>query len=216
MRFIRARLLSSYASAMAILALASTASAQIHFPGGGGSPRTDGGKVVGITLNSFGQTITSLGFYDHGQDGLATSYQLGLWDGAQNLLATATVTPSSPLTGDFRYAAITPITIGTLATPQPFTIGALLPPTMSDTWLDNASLFLASGFTGAGTGQFTPSGSLVYPTTLDSSPYYVVNANGPAVPEPMAMLALAVMAMTGLSRGRVRRSSRASAKATRA
>src|SRR5262245_55162256 len=81
--------------------------AQAIFAQVNGIPRTDGGKVVGITLSSYGQTISSLGFYDSG-DGLATSYTVGLWDSAQNLLASTVVTPSSPLIGDFRYANITP------------------------------------------------------------------------------------------------------------
>src|SRR5262245_54068489 len=190
------RVLAHSAALILILTTTSHAPAQILTLGAGGSPRSDGGKVVGITLNSYGQTITSLGFYDHNQDGIAASYQLGLWDSSQNLLATATVTPSSPLTGDFRYAAISPITIGTPSTPAAFTIGVLLPPNPADIWLDNTTLVLFSGFTGAGTGQFSsPSGSLIYPTTFDSSPYYVVNANGPAppVPEP-ATLALATIA----------------------
>jgi hypothetical protein len=149
-----------------------------------GTPRTDGGKVVGISLNSYGQTIYALGFYDSG-DGLATSYTLGLWDSAQNLLATAVVTPGSPLSGDFRYANITPVTIGTFANPQPFTIGALLPPSMQDTWLDNCILTLGAGFAGAGTGQYVSSPSLVSPSTIDTgNSYYVVNANTQPVPEP--------------------------------
>src|SRR4051812_16658305 len=169
------RILRHVAVLAIIFATTSYASAQILFLAGGGSPRTDGGKVVGISLNSFGQTITSLGFYDHNQDGIATSYQLGLWDASQNLLATATVTPASPLTGDFRYAAISPITIGTPSTPAAFTIGVLLPLNPADIWLDNATLIDFAGFSGAGTGQFSaPSGSLVYPSTLEPSPYYVV------------------------------------------
>ena len=175
-------------SAVLAVVFTSHASAQIIFSAGGGSPRTDGGKVVGISLNGTGQTITSLGFYDQGQDGIAGTYQLGLWDSSQNLLATTTVTPSSPLTGDFRYAAITPVTL----TSSPFTIGVLLPPDPPDVWLDNVTLVLGVGYTGAGTGQFSgPSGSLVCPSNFDTSSYYVVNANGPAppVPEP-GMLAL--------------------------
>src|SRR3954467_3229014 len=114
-------------AALAAFAATSTnASAQI-LAGGGGSLRTDGGKVVGISLNSFGQTITSLGFYDHNQNGINASYQLGLWGASQNLLPTATVTPSSPPPGDFRYAAISPVTIGTPSIPAAFTIGVLLP-----------------------------------------------------------------------------------------
>jgi hypothetical protein len=190
-------------SAILAVVFTSHASAQVIFSAFGGSPRTDGGKVVGISLNSFGQTITSLGFYDHNQDGIATSYQLGLWDGAQNLLATATVTPSSPLTGDFRYAAIPPVTIGTPSTPAPFTIGVLLPPNPSDIWLDQTTLTLGVGFTGAGTGQFSgSSGTLVYPSNFDTSSYYVVNANGPAppVPEPATALLAAIAMISTLTR----------------
>jgi hypothetical protein len=177
--------------------------AQAIFAQSGGTSRTDGGKVVGITLNSYGQTISSLGFYDSG-DGLATSYTLGLWDSSQNLVATAVVTPSSPLIGDFRYANITPITIGTFATPQSFTIGALLPASMADVWLDHALLTLGAGFTGAGTGQYTPSGSLVYPSTVDTgNSYYVVNAGPTVVPEPRALSLLAAALLLLLSRRKI-------------
>src|SRR4051794_33183651 len=194
------RSLIKFAVVATVLTVISQASAQILVLVSGGSPRTDGGNVVGISLNSFGQTITSLGFYDHNQDGIATSYQLGLWDATQNLLATATVTPSSPLTGSFRYAAISPITIGTPSTPAPFTIGVLLPPNPADIWLDNATLIDFVGISGPGTGQFSaPSGSLVYPSTLEPSPYYVVNANGPApIPEPTALILLTLLTMIGL------------------
>jgi hypothetical protein len=189
-------------SAILAVVFTSHANGQVIFAASGGTPRNDGGKVVGISLNSFGQTITSLGFYDQGQDGIATSYQLGLWDGSQNLLATATVTPSSPLTGDFRYAAIPPVTIGTPSISAPFTIGVLLPPNPADAWLDHVNLLLASGFTGAGTGQFSgPSGTLVYPSNVDTSSYYVVNANGPAppVPEPATALLAAIAIISTLT-----------------
>src|SRR5215213_6120801 len=99
-------LVPSLATAI-LIALATPASAQVigayvNTP----NQRTDGGKVVGASFLSFGGTISSLGFYDHLGDGLATSYQVGLWDSSQVLLATATVTPTSPLVGDFRYAPI--------------------------------------------------------------------------------------------------------------
>lgn len=172
----------------------------------GGTQRTDGGQVVGASFNSFGATFSSLGFFDFGQDGLAASYQVGLWDSSQNLLASATVTPSSPLIGDFRYASISPITIGTFANPQTFTIGALLPASMPDVWLQASGLVLNVGFTGAGTGQFTPSGSLVYPTSFDNSPYYVVNAGGP-IPEPstLALFGLSLLGLAVVRSRRVRR-----------
>ena len=165
--------------------LASSARAQVigaYF--GSTTQRTDGGQVVGVSFNSYGATISSLGFFDFGSDGLAASYQVGLWDTSQNLIDSVTITPASPLYNEFRYEAITPVQIGTFANPQSFTIGALLPANLADVWLSNALVVLASGFTGAGTGQYTsPAVSLVYPATLDSSSYVVVNANGP-VPEP--------------------------------
>src|SRR5262249_6354940 len=107
------------------------------------------------------------------------------------------VTPTSPLIGDFRYASITPVTLGSFASPETFTIGAVLPADLADVWLDHVNLNLGAGFTGAGTGQFTPGVSLVYPATLDSSPYLVVNATDIVVPEPSA-LALSVTGLAGL------------------
>ena len=165
-----------------------------------GSPRTDGGKVVGISLNSFGVTLNSLGVYDSG-DGLSTSYQVGLWDASQTLLASATVTPSSPLIGDCRYASIPSITIGSFLSPQTFTIGVLLPPVMNDVWLDNALTIPAVSLTGGATGQFVSSPTLQYPGTFDTGPYYVVNA-GPVVPEPTG-LSLIGAALAMLRRGRI-------------
>lgn len=185
----------------ATLFLSTSVHAQIIFAHFGGTQRTDGGKVVGASFSSFGQTISSLGFYDFGADGLAGSYSMGLWDASQTLIATATVTPASVLIGDFRYAPITPVTIGTFAVPQTFTIGALLPASMPDVWLDNSILALGVGYAGAGTGQFATSGSLVYPATLDSSPYVVVNA-GPVVPEPCGLAVPAVAGATMLARRR--------------
>jgi hypothetical protein len=162
---------------------------------GSTTQRTDGGKVVGVSFNSHGQTITSLGFYDFGSDGLAASYQVGLWDSSQNLIASTTITPTSNLFNEFRYEPITPVTLGSFANPQTFMIGALLPDAMADVWLDNAIVVLGVGFTGAGTGQFSPpTNTLIYPATLDASPYVVVNANGP-VPEPGCVAALGALGL---------------------
>jgi hypothetical protein len=79
---------------------------------------------------------------------------------------------------------------------------------MQDVWLDNATLILTIGYTGAGTGQFSgPSGTLVYPSNFDDLGYFVVNANGPAppyVPEP-ASVAIAWLAIAGFVAVRHRR-----------
>jgi hypothetical protein len=203
------RTITRYISASALilpLALASTASAQILDIAVGGNVRTDGGRVVGISLNSFGTTLTSLGFYDHNDDGISGIYQLGLWDSSQNLVRTATVTPASPLTDGFRYASIVPFTLGS---PEAFTIGVLLPDNPPDVWLDNALMILYVGYTGAGTGQNSaPTNSLIYPSSIDTgNNYYIVNANGPAppiVPEPAAAGLIVIGSLIAFARTRRR------------
>jgi hypothetical protein len=54
-------------------------------------------------------TITALGFYDDLKDGLTASHPVGVYDkSTQALLAQATVSPSDPLTGYFRYTPLSP------------------------------------------------------------------------------------------------------------
>lgn len=169
--------------------------------GGTVTQRTDGGIVAGNSFGtaSFGtQTINSLGFVDVGSDGISGSYQVGLWDASQTLLASTIVTPSSPLINGFRYAPIAPVTLPNNST---FTIGALLPANPSDPWLEAQFLTLGVGYTGQGLGRFQSSGTLVFPGTLDDTPYVVVNASDVVVPEPgvLGVIGVALLA------GRVRR-----------
>jgi hypothetical protein len=53
-------------------------------------------------------TVTALGFFDGGQDGLAESHDVGIFDGVGNLLVSGTVTNGSALDGWFRYVWVTP------------------------------------------------------------------------------------------------------------
>jgi hypothetical protein len=139
--------------------------------------RTDGGKTVGTSFTAVtSQIITSLGFYDEGDNGLVGSYQVGLWDAAGNLIGSGTVTTASTRVGDFRYVGIIPVVI---PAGQEFTIGALLPSDLLDEWLVTPPLGLGSGFSGPARGLFTDGATLTEPTTSDSPlTYYVVNANG--------------------------------------
>jgi hypothetical protein len=186
------------------LFLSSAAQAEVLFYSGG-TARTDGGIVAGNTFTAFfGATFNSLGFIDVGSDGLAGSYQVGIWDSSQNLLASATVTPSSPLINGFRYAAI-PAT--TIPSGQTFTIGALLPASPADAWIENPLLILGVGFTGAGTGRFVTSGTLAFPTTLDpeNETYAVANASDVVVPEPAGLLPLLCAGIACVRRARRQR-----------
>jgi hypothetical protein len=57
--------------------------------------------------------VDTFGFYDHQQDGLLTSHQVGLFDTHGNLLVSTVVSSGSvgALDGYFRYSSITPFTL---------------------------------------------------------------------------------------------------------
>ena len=59
------------------------------------------------------ETVRALGVYDDGQDGLAGTADVGLWDENGNLLAETPVSAGTrgELIGDFRYAGIAPLTL---------------------------------------------------------------------------------------------------------
>jgi hypothetical protein len=52
--------------------------------------------------------VTSLGFYDYQQDGLAESHAVGIYNASGDLLVSGTVNPGDPLTGWFRFHSVTP------------------------------------------------------------------------------------------------------------
>ena len=58
--------------------------------------------------------MTQLGWWDQTPASpLAASHQVGLWSVSGTLIASATVLPGDPLTGGFRYAALSsPVTLG--------------------------------------------------------------------------------------------------------
>lgn len=69
-------------------------------------------------------TISTLGFYDQGGDGLATAHEVGIWNLSRTLLASATVPAGTggTLADGFRYVEITPVTLP----PGTYRIGALV------------------------------------------------------------------------------------------
>ena len=66
-------------------------------------------------------SVTGLGWYDQGADGLQLAHTVGIWDSIGNLLASAIVGQGTtdPLDGLFRTAAITPI----LLAPGTYVVG---------------------------------------------------------------------------------------------
>jgi hypothetical protein len=175
------------------MALAEAAHAnEVIFSYTGGSGTFQGGLNAGNSFNApNGATFNSLGFIDVGSDGLADSYQVGIWNtNTQVLLASTTVTPSSTLINGFRYASI-PQTV--IAPGTSFTIGAQLKTTQLDAWVTNPTITDGAGFTGSGAGRFIGTNtSLIFPSNPDLN-YAVVNASDTVVPEP-TMLCLASIA----------------------
>lgn len=54
--------------------------------------------------------VTSLGYYDHLRDGFAFAHSVGIFAVSNRLLlASATITSSNSLIGDFRFASISPV-----------------------------------------------------------------------------------------------------------
>ena len=184
-----------------VLALAvapHTAHAQtpiIDFTGGTGGISI-GANNFGFAFNVTGmQTITGLGLFDYGSDGLVNSHQVGLFTNTGTLLASATITnaaapvaSTSPL-GRYLQVAITPVVL----TSGTYVLGASYLDQDDDPIGVQSSATNTPGFTfgGARNAPFTA------PLTYPSNPVPALNAGvfgpmafttGPAAaaPEPGA------------------------------
>lgn len=78
---------------------------------GSGSDYHQGAYCLGWRFKANQDCVVSeLGFYDSKKDGLTYSHLVGIFDVVtKELVASATVSPGDPLTGFFRYQAITPV-----------------------------------------------------------------------------------------------------------
>jgi hypothetical protein len=74
---------------------------------------SNGSWVFGIdfTVGSSDLLVTSLGYFDDFGDGFLSDHEVGIYDTSGTLLASTDVTNSDPLTGHFRFDAITPVTL---------------------------------------------------------------------------------------------------------
>ncbi len=155
-------------------------------------------------------TVNALGVFDSGLDGLATRYQVGLWDSGGVLLASATVAAgvSAPLTNQFRYATVAGVALGAGRT---YTIGALI-----DSSAD-AVLFPGevNGFSTAAEISFLESRFIDGATLTDPTigggvqagyfgPNFLFSASTNETPEPASLL-LVAMAIAALRASQTRR-----------
>jgi len=56
-------------------------------------------------------TVTQLGFYDDGKNGLAEAHAVGIFDPGGNLLVSGTVQPGDPLVSWWRWTSVTPVVL---------------------------------------------------------------------------------------------------------
>lgn len=165
---------------------------------GTGSLRNDHQGTVGVSFltGPSSVTVTQLGFWDQGADGLLGAHQVGLYDNSSPAapLATATIQAgtASSLAGEFRYEPITPVV---LAPNTWYSIGAHYQGGgIGDTFRNNnvAPTFDLSGLNPnptTPTARWSSGGSLSYPGNFGGTGTAYTGANmqytvGPAAATP--------------------------------
>lgn len=205
------------------------ASTAIYIPIGTPANAVDTGGFTGGSLfrldpSAAAVTFNSLGFIDlntnqpglSGPDGISGTYQVALWridtytpvppavglfvPLTWSLLASTTVTPTSPLgdsPGDtFRYS---PIPATTVNPGDYIIIGATLPTgPLPDKWLNGTNPVNFTGFTGPGQGFKLSGGTF----SSAGSALYIANASTQIVPEPASLSLLTMGGLTMLRRRR--------------
>ena len=116
------------------------------FTGGSQFPLYYGGStgdVVGFRFTVNGSDpleVSDLGVWNQdtaaGYPGLTSDHEVGIWDGAQALVASVTVTTAGAVVGDWTYASITPVV---LSPGQTYTIGVLYTGTDNDNYVSSAT-----------------------------------------------------------------------------
>jgi hypothetical protein len=176
-------------------------------------------------VSTANQSLTALGFWDEGADGLSTSFQVGLWATAtQTLLASVTISSADALDlsldvagGSWRYetlGAAIALTAGTT-----YTLGWQVGPgglsSTDSLFIDYPTLTTAPTVFIANESRFlNTGGAFAFPTNVSAPVLGEFRANvnaqiGPtAVPEP-ASLALSGLGLLCLCARRLRQSRKA-------
>lgn len=204
-------LAASAALAFAVPAAAADSIAVSGFTGGGTAnlsgvdlPRTVGWDFT-PTANI---TLTQLGFYDLGDDGLALSHQIGLWASDGTLLLSTTIASGTGATllNGFRFVDVADLL---LTAGQTYVIGAVIPlDPNGDNYVLSPSAVASDALIGFGRGlRSTENAGFAMPTVDPNSGRFGPNFlfADTAVPEPStwAMLILGFGVIGGaMRRGR--------------
>ena len=207
--------LSALALTMAPAAHAQTPAIDIT---GAGSATTSGFFTVGYRFTVTGtQTVTGLGVFDYGADGLAQAHDVGLWNNNQTLLASTTVSTANSVAiasgstqGNWREVAVTPVTL----TAGDYYVGAYYSSSNTDAFVLSAPFTSIAGFA-FGSDAFVSGSQLTFPTrstgTTASAAYvgpgvFTAGAVGSATaPEPGSLALFGLGLVGGVGSLRLRR-----------
>jgi uncharacterized protein (TIGR03382 family) len=169
------------------------------------------GYTIGasFTVGASDVSVSHLGIYDQGSNGLVGTYDLGLWSANDTTTPLAQVSISGGTSATainyFQYTSLaTPIT---LVSGETYYIGAFYG-SAADGWGDSPSLpaGISSSFVNY-VGRVQAGPSLTFPTISGQpgAPYTAINFQYSVIPEPAnaaSLAAMALLAFAGLQRRR--------------
>lgn len=154
-------------------------------------------------VSTTNQSLTALGFWDQGADGLPRDFQVGLWEtSSQTLLASVTIDNADPLDGSlvvaggqWRYESLlSPISLSSGTT---YTLAVQIgSPELSTTdslLIDSATISFGATVSNPNVGRFLETSSFTFPIgTLIPGPLFrgAINArveSSSAIPEPTSI-----------------------------
>ncbi|PYK29980.1 MAG: hypothetical protein DME57_08420 [Verrucomicrobia bacterium] len=152
-----------------------------------------GGGLFGATTGTFGWSftlsstisVTDLGYFDFGGNGLNEAHDVGIWTSTGTLMVSATVPAGTAgtLVGDFRYVLVSP----TLLAPGDYVIGGFESGSSGDPVEVQASTITTASMITYDGSRSTAGAALTFPSgdaSANGNSYFGPNFEFTAVPEP--------------------------------
>ena len=160
----------------------------------------------GFNVNS-AVSVTEIGWYDVGGDGLGAAHDVGIWDGIGNLLFSTTVPSGSGTTLDdgFRYTSGS-LLLPFLLNPGDYVIGGT-GATIMDGYVARATVTDNDGRITYTTARLNEGSALAFPdkvNSVDAGGYFGPNMKVDPVPIPPAiwLFVSGLLGIIGIARGK--------------
>jgi len=176
----------------------------VSFTGAGNFGAPEGTYGWAFTLTNT-ISVTELGYFDFGGNGLTDSHDVGIWTNTGTLLVSATVPAgtAATLNGDFRYVLVT----ATLLAPGDYVIGGFSPADSGDPVAVEASTITTASGLSYGGSRSIGGNTLTFPIGDASghpNSYFGPNFTFSTVPEPTTLGLLLFGGLTALGLRRKR------------